>query len=246
MTTDTAEGVSLEDIRRAAQAGAGVVRRTPVLPSATLSERAGVPIVLKAENLQRTGAFKVRGALAKIAALGDDCAAGVAAASAGNHAQAVAYAARSRGVRCDVFMPEEAPLSKVEGAKALGANVHLVGATVAESLEVARLRAEQDELAFVHPFDDPDVIAGQGTLGLELLEQVPDLSRIIMPVGGGGLASGVAIAVKSQRPEVEAIGVQVESCSPVVESLREGRAVSVESALTIADGIAVKHPGELT
>jgi threonine dehydratase len=206
-----------------------VVRQTPVLASATLSRRAGTTVALKAENLQRTGSFKVRGALAKAAALDGDPVNGVVAASAGNHAQAVAYAAQARGLRCDVFMPEGAPLGKAEGATALGANVHLVGATVAESLELARLRAEQDELAFVHPFDDADVIAGQGTLGLELLEQVPDLRRVIVPVGGGGLVSGVAIAVKSVRPEVEVVGVQVQ-----------------EIPYTIADGIAVKHPGTLT
>jgi threonine dehydratase len=222
------------------------VRQTPVLASATLTERAGVTVALKAENLQRTGSFKVRGALAKISALGDECAGGVVTASAGNHAQAVAYAARARGVRCEVFMPEGAALGKVEGARGLGAKVHLVGATVAESLEVARSRADEDGLAFVHPFDDPEVIAGQGTVGLELLAQVPDLSRVIVPVGGGGLASGVAIAVKSQRPEVEVIGVQVESCAPYVKSRQAGRAVGVDSALTIADGIAVKHPGKLT
>ena len=242
MTTE----IAAIDVRRAAEAGAGAVRRTPVLESATLSERAGATVALKAENLQRTGSFKVRGALAKIDALGEDCARGVAAASAGNHAQAVAYAARARGVRCDVFMPEGAPLGKVDGATALGANVHLLGATVTESLEVARLRAEQDELAFIHPYDDPDVIAGQGTLGLEVLEQVPELRRVIVPVGGGGLASGVAIACKSERPDIEVIGVQVETCAPYARSRAAGRPVTVDSALTIADGIAVKRPGKLT
>jgi threonine dehydratase len=234
------------EVRRAAQAGAGTVRRTPVLESATLSERSGATVVLKAENLQRTGSFKVRGALAKIDALGEQCARGVAAASAGNHAQAVAYAARARGVRCEVFMPEGASLSKIEGATALGAKVHLAGATVTEALEVARVRAEQDELAFIHPFDDPDVIAGQGTLGLEVLEQVPDVRRVVVPVGGGGLVSGVAIACKSERPEIEVVGVQVEACAPYAKSRAAGRPVSVDSALTIADGIAVKQPGKLT
>jgi len=238
--------ISAEDLRRAAAAGVGVIRETPVLSSRTLSERSGVTVALKAENLQRTGSFKLRGALAKIAALGDECAAGVVTASAGNHAQALAYAARARGVRCDVYMPEGASIAKVEAATALGANVHLVGATVDESLAAARERATADGLALVHPFDDLDVIAGQGTVGLELLEQVPDIERAIVPVGGGGLASGVAIALKSSRPATEVIGVQVATCAPFPESLRAERPVAVDSALTIADGIAVKRPGALT
>jgi threonine dehydratase len=202
--------------------------------------------MLKAENLQRTGSFKLRGALAKVAALGDLCAAGVVAGSAGNHAQAVAYAARERGLRCEVFMPDSAPIAKVEAASALGAIVHLGGAGVDETFAFAHQRAEEEGLAFVHPFDDPDVIAGQGTLGLELLDDVPDIERVIVPVGGGGLVSGVAIALKSQRPEIEVIGVQVATCAPFPASLQAGKPVAVESALTIADGIAVKRPGGLT
>ncbi len=236
--------VSLEDVRRAATAGAGVIRRTPSLSSRTLSERAGMTVALKAENLQRTGSFKLRGALAKIASLEDLT--GVVTASAGNHAQAVAYAARARGLRCEVFMPEGAALGKLEGARALGASVRLVGATVDESLAAARERAASSDVVFVHPFDDPHVIAGQGSLGLELLEQVPDLARVLVPLGGGGLLSGVAIAVKSERPEVEVIGVQVDSCAPFPKSMRAGVPVAVPSARTIADGIAVKRPGGLT
>jgi threonine dehydratase len=239
--------VSIEDIRRAVAAGAGIVRETPVLSSQTLSARAGAAILLKAENLQRTGSFKIRGALAKLAAMGDACADGVLAASAGNHAQAVAYAARARGVRCQVYMPESAPIAKVEGARALGADVHMVGTTVDDALEAARKHAARDErVAFVHPFEDPDVIAGQGTLGLELLEQVPDLARVVVPVGGGGLISGVAIALKSARPTIGVVGVQVAGCATMRRSLDAGRPVAVQSALTIADGIAVKRPGELT
>jgi threonine dehydratase len=238
--------VSADDVRRAAKAGAGIVRETPVLSSRTLSERAGCTVVLKAENLQRTGSFKLRGALAKLAALGDRCGAGVVTGSAGNHAQALALAAKARGVPCVVFMPESAPIAKVEAAKALGAAVKIVGATVDESLDAARAYAADTRLAFVHPFEDPDVIAGQGTLGLELLAQVPDMSRVIVPVGGGGLISGVAIALKSERSEIEVIGVQAASCAPVRGSLEAGRPVPVPSALTIADGIAVKRPGDLT
>ncbi|MGZ4183748.1 MAG: threonine ammonia-lyase, partial [Solirubrobacteraceae bacterium] len=201
----------MQDIRRAAQAGAGIVRHTPVVSSYTLSERIGATVAFKAENLQRTGSFKLRGALSKLAALGDACARGVVTGSAGNHAQAVAYAARERGLRCEVFMPDTAPIAKVEAASALGAVVHLGGASVDETFAFAHERAEQEGFAFVHPFDDPDVIAGQGGLGLELLVDVPDIARVIVPVGGGGLVSGVAIALKSQRPEIEVIGVQVET-----------------------------------
>jgi threonine dehydratase len=224
-----------------------VIRETPVLSSQTLAERTGTTVALKAENLQRTGSFKLRGALAKIASLSDgECRAGVVAGSAGNHAQAVAYAARARGVHCEVFMPETAPIAKAEAASGLGATVRLVGATVVESLAAAHQRAADGGLAFVHPFDDPEVIAGQGGLGLELLRQVPDLMRVLVPVGGGGLISGVALAVKTARPEVEVIGVQAQTCAPVAASLAAGHPVAVDSALTIADGIAVKRPGELT
>jgi threonine dehydratase len=223
------------------------VRETPVVSSRTLGERTGGTVALKAENLQRTGSFKVRGVMAKLNALGDSCAAGVVTGSAGNHAQAVALAAKARGIPCWVCMPESAPLAKVEAARAHGADIRLGGTTVDDALEAARARAAEDErIAFIHPFEDPDVIAGQGTLGLELFEQVPDLARVIVPVGGGGLVSGTAIALKSQRPSIEVIGVQVASCAPVGASLDAGKPVPVEAALTIADGIAVKRPGELT
>ena len=223
------EAVAAADIAAARQAVAEVARPTPVLPSATLTELLGAPVELKAENLQRTGSFKVRGAANKVQALGDRCAAGVVAASAGNHAMALAHAARTLGVPCTVFMPAEAPLTKIEGARALGAEVVLGGASVDECLEKARHHATECGTAFVHPFDDADVVAGQGTLGLELLEDVPDLAKVVVPIGGGGLASGVAIAVKSARPDVEVVGVEVD-----------------RDSLTIADGIAVKHPGVLT
>jgi threonine dehydratase len=222
--------VTAQDVARARFAGADVVRRTPVLAAETLSERAGSPVVLKAESLQRTGAFKVRGALSKLAALGEACAPGVVCGSAGNHAQGLALAARARGVRCEVFMPAEAPIAKVEACLALGARVELGGASVEACVAAARERAASGGLAFVHPFDDPDVVAGQGTLGLELLEDLPDLATVVVPLGGGGLVSGVAIAVKAARPDVRVVGVRA---SPV-------------DGLTIADGIAVKHPGDLT
>jgi threonine dehydratase len=237
-------GPSADDIRRAY--AEGVIRETPVLTSRTISELAGGTIVLKAENLQRTGSFKLRGALAKIAALGDGCAAGVVTGSAGNHGQALAYAARVRGVPCEVFMPETASIPKVEAAVARGATVHLIGDSVVEALAAARERAEAGGLALVHPFEDPDVIAGQGGIGLELLEQVPDIERVVVPVGGGGLVSGIAIALKSAKPSVEVVGVQVDTCAPFAASLEAGEPVAVQTALTIADGIAVKRPGVLT
>jgi threonine dehydratase len=239
--------VGTADIERAARTGVGIVRETPVLSSRTLSDGAGTTIALKAENLQRTGSFKLRGAFAKIASLsGAATANGVVCGSAGNHAQAVAYAARSLGVSCEVFMPTAAPISKVEAAEALGATVHMVGLSVDESIAAALSRAAEARMAFIHPFDDPVIVAGQGGVGLELLQQVPDMGRVVVPVGGGGLISGVAIAIKSVRPEVEIVGVQVEACAPFPASLQAGEPVAVGSARTIADGIAVKSPGKLT
>jgi threonine dehydratase len=239
-------GPSTEDIKRAAEAGKEVIRETPVLTTRTLSERVGRTVVLKAENLQRTGSFKLRGAVAKIASLGESCRDGVVTGSAGNHGQAVAYAARARGLRCEVYMPETAPVAKAEAAAALGATIRLGGATVDEALTAARERADSGGLAFIHPFDDPEIISGQGTLGLELLEQVPDIVCAVVPVGGGGLISGVAIALKSARPDTRVVGVQVDACAPFPASLAAGEVIEVSSALTIADGIAVKRPGGLT
>lgn len=235
-------------IRRAAAAGAGTVRPTPVLSSRTLGSRVGGTVALKAENLQRTGSFKLRGATAKLAALGEEgCAGGVVAASAGNHAQAVAYAARARGVRCEVYIPDDAPIAKAEAASGLGAEIHHVTGTVDDCVDAALARAaEPGGPAFVHPFDDPVVVAGQGSLGLELLDQVDDLGQVVVPVGGGGLASGIAVAVKSERPEVRVVGVQTLACPSARVSLAAGEPTSVEATLTIADGIAVKRPGEVT
>jgi threonine dehydratase len=242
--SDLPETVAERDVLAARRGVEAVARRTPVLSTRTISERVGGEVVLKAENLQRTGSFKVRGVAAKLEALGAaGCAAGVVTASAGNHAQAVAAAARARGVPAEVYVPTDAPLSKVEAARELGATVHIGGGSVDECLGAARERAGEGGLAFVHPFDDPAVVAGQGSLGLELLEDVPDLAKIVVPVGGGGLCAGIAVAVKAARPEVEVVGVQVAACAPYPESLRAGEPVEASSALTIADGIAVKRPG---
>jgi threonine dehydratase len=239
--------VTADDVAAARAAVEAIARRTPILSSRTISERAGGVVSLKAENLQRTGSFKIRGVSAKLAALGDEgCSRGVVAASAGNHAQSLAAAARARGVPCEVFVPEDAPLAKVEAARGQGATVNIGGGSVDECLAMAHERARGGGLAFVHPFDDPDIVAGQGSLGLELIEDVPDLARVIVPVGGGGLCAGIAIAVKAAKPEVEVIGVQVAACAPYPESLRRGEPVPASSVLTIADGIAVKRPGDLT
>jgi threonine dehydratase len=238
--------VSIEDVRRARESLAGVARRTPVLDSPGLSEQCGGEIVLKAENLQRTSSFKLRGALAKIAALGDAAAGGVVCGSAGNHAQATAAAARARDVGCEVFMPDSAPIAKVDAVESLGATVHLVPGPVEDAVEAARARGRVAGIPFIHPFDDADVIAGQGTLGLELVEEIPELARIVVPVGGGALAAGLALAVRSERPDVDVIGVQAEACAPFPASLRGHAPVTVPAALTIADGIAVAQPGEIT
>jgi threonine dehydratase len=232
---DRTRSVEARDVARARAAVADVVRQTPVLPSLTLSERTGGTVVLKAESLQRTGSFKVRGALSKLAALGEDCVHGVTAGSAGNHAWALAHAARARGVPCEVFMPAQAPLAKAEGCTELGAVVHLGGESVEECVAAARARAEEAGMAFVHPFDDPDVVAGQGTLGLELLEDVPDLAKVVVPVGGGGLAAGVAIAVKSARPEVEVVGVDDVVVVPE-DDVAEAMVLCLEKARLVVEG----------
>ena len=221
-----------------------LARETPVLASGTLTERCGGRVLLKAENLQRTGSFKLRGALNRIAGLQPG--ASVVAGSAGNHAQALAYAASAHALACEVFMPVEAAVAKVAAVQAYGGTVTLVGETVDDCVAAALEQAEQTGAVFVHPFDDPQVIVGQSTLGLELLEQVPDLTTIIVPLGGGGLLSGVAGVVKLARPQTRVIGVQVEACAPYPAALAAGAPVAVTARSTIADGIAVKRPGVLT
>ena len=228
-------------IDRAAKAGRGVVIHTPTTGSAALSDRCGGVIVLKAENLQRTGSFKIRGAMSKLAMLGDKAANGVTAGSAGNHAQALAFAARHAGVPCEIFVPWGAPLSKIEACRAYGATLIEGGDSLDDAVVAARERAMAAGMVFCHPYDDVDIIAGQATLGRELIGDVPGLRRIIVPLGGGGLACGIAIAVKGDDPTVEVIGVQVEACAPYAD--REPPAGPV---VTLADGIAVKRPGDIT
>ena len=206
----------------------------------------GTPVLIKAESLQRSGSFKLRGALAKVAALGARSAAGLVTASAGNHARAVALAAGSQDIGCDVFMPLDAAVSKVAAVERLGARVHLAGDSLEEALELAARCAEKSGAAFVHPFDDLDVIAGQGTLAQELIEEVPDLARVVVPVGGGGLASGVGIALRRARMDVELLGVQARACAPYAAALEHRGPVEAAPGGTIADGIAIKHPGALT
>jgi threonine dehydratase len=239
--------IGLADVEAARRAGAAVVETTPVFRSRALTERHGHEVLLKAENLQRTGSFKIRGAVAKLASLGGAASAGVVVASAGNHAQAVALAARTAGVTCEVFMPREASVGKVAATRAYGAVVHLAGESLEEALALAAARAEEGGLVLVHPFDDRAVIAGQATLGLELVEQIPDLARVVLPLGGGGLAAGVALAVKTLRPEVQVVAVQAAVCAPFPASVAAGHVVPVEGTVaTLADGIAVRRPGSLT
>jgi threonine dehydratase len=242
---EVADRIASGEPARAAEIVHTLARHTPLLSSRSLSERAGGHVVLKAENLQRTGSFKLRGATHKISRL--DAPAGVVAGSAGNHGQSLAYAARAQGIPCEVFMPREAPVAKVAAVLAFGGTVELGGDTVDDCVAAALERAAETGAGFVHPFDDPDVILGQATLGLELLEDVPELETVIVPVGGGGLISGIAGVVKTARPSVRVIGVQVDACAPFPESLARGEPLMcTPNAPTIADGIAVKRPGRLT
>mgnify|MGYP001812220579 CR=1 FL=1 len=233
--------VDLSDIEAAREVVAGVAKHTPVITSLTLSADIGGTVVLKAENLQRTGSFKLRGAINKLAALGADAANGVTTGSAGNHAQALAFAAQHVGVPCRIFVPVGAPITKVQASRNHGAVVTETGADLKAAVAAAEEHAADTGMAFCSPFDDPAVVAGQGTLGLELVDDIDDLSSVIVPLGGGGLIAGTAIAVKSRRPGVRVIGVQAAVCAPYA-----GGTVAEGPVLTLADGIAVKYPGAIT
>src|SRR5436309_5365395 len=233
MATRTAPG--LPEIERARERRDGVARVTPVFPSETLSRLAARPVSLKAENLQRTGSFKVRGAYTKLSSLEpEELAAGVVAASAGNHGQAVAWAARELGAPARVFMPQDSPMAKVDATRNYGAEVELGGHAIEDSIEAALAYVEETGGTFIHPFEDPVIISGQGTIGLEIAEQVDELETVLIPIGGGGLAAGISLALRALRPGLRIVGVQAAGTRPG------------GSGFTIADGIAVKKPGELT
>ena len=233
MATLAAPG--LPEIEQAREGLDGVARVTPVFPSETLSRLAGRPVRLKAENLQRTGSFKIRGAYTKLSSLEpEQRAAGVVAASAGNHGQAVAWAARELGAPARIFMPQDSPMAKVDATRNYGAEVELDGLAFEETLEAAQADVEETGATFVHPYEDPLVISGQGTIGLELAEQVDQLETVVIPIGGGGLASGISLALRAVRPGLRIVGVQAAGTRPG------------GSGYTIADGVAVKEPGELT
>jgi threonine dehydratase len=245
--SSSAPEIGIDSIDRAAAAGRELVRRTPLVAAGELSRRFGAPVSLKAECLQRTGSFKIRGAANAIAALEPEVlAAGVCAASAGNHAQAVTAAAARHGARAELFMPVSAPLAKVAAVRGDGGNVRLVDGGYEEAHAAALAYAEESGTAFIHAFDDPAVVTGQGTLGLEIAEQAPRTSLIVVPLGGGGLAAGVAIAAADRLPGCRVVGVQAEACAPYPRSLQAHRPLGARGGSTICDGIAVKQPGELT
>ena len=239
--------IPLDDIRSAAEALRGVAHRTPLHRSQTFSDWAGCDVFLKHENQQRTGSFNIRGAYTKLQSLSQEQReAGVLAPSAGNHAQAVAFASRLAGVPATVFMPGAASLAKVGATEGYGARVELAGDSVDDAVVAAQAEAARTGATLIHPFDDPAVVTGQGTVGLEILEDLPDVDTVVVPLGGGGLLSGIASAIKSQHPQVRVIGVQAAGCAPYVSSLGKGEIEPVHQTTTIADGIAVKRPGELT
>jgi threonine dehydratase len=245
-TADSLRPVTLDDVRGAQKMLSGVARATAMEGSRHLSQLVGAPVHFKCENLQRTGSFKLRGAYVRIAGLlPEERAAGVVAASAGNHAQGVALASSLLGVRATVFMPMGAPLPKISATREYGAEVRLHGQVVDETLAAAQAYAAETGAVFIHPFDHPDVIAGQGTVGLEILEQCPEVRTIVVGVGGGGLAAGIAVAVKALRPDVRIVGVQAEGSAAYPPSIAAGRPVSIQNPVTMADGIKVGRPGDV-
>ncbi|MQB00473.1 MAG: threonine ammonia-lyase [Actinobacteria bacterium] len=239
--------VTLADIQDARKRLEGVAVATPLDRSRALSDRIGGLAFVKCENLQRTGSFKIRGAYNRISRLTDDeKTAGVVAASAGNHAQGVALAASLLDTRSTVFMPEAAPLPKIEATKRYGGSVVLTGKDVGEAFAAAKAWADDQDAVFVHAFDHPDVIAGQGTIGLEIVEQMDDVGTVVVPVGGGGLISGIAAAIRASYDGARIVGVQAKDAAAFPPSLDKGEPVTLDSMSTIADGIASNFPGELT
>jgi threonine dehydratase len=241
------EQVSVSEVRAAAELLHGVARYTPMESSRPLAQAVGGPVFLKCENLQRTGSFKIRGAYVRIARLSAaEHAAGVVAASAGNHAQGVALAASLVGASAQVYMPVGASIAKLTATRAYGAKVDLVGESLDDALVEARAYAARTGAVLVHPFDHPDVLRGQGTVGLEILEQVPEVATVVVATGGGGLISGVAAVLRELRPDVRIIGVQAEQAAAWPGSLSAGRPVRLRGMSTLADGIAVGEPSALT
>ena len=236
-----------QDVGSAARLIEGRVRETPMVTAGELSRRLGARVLLKAENLQLTGSFKVRGATNRIGRLSEqEVRAGVVAASAGNHAQAVAFAAGQVGARAVLVMPEGAPLAKVAAVRQYGGEVRLVEGSYDEAGETARRIAADEGMTLVHAFDDPVVVAGQGTAGLEIARQAPDVGLVVVPLGGGGLASGIAIALAQRVPSARVVGVQAEACAPYPASIAAHKPLGARSANTICDGIAIKRPGDIT
>jgi threonine dehydratase len=239
--------VTLADVEAARQILTGVSIETPMEESRWLSALVGGPVSLKCENLQRTGSFKARGAYVRISRLSpEERARGVVAASAGNHAQGVALAAQLLGIRATVFMPEGAPIPKEKATRGYGAEVVFEGRYLEDALIAARRFEAETGAVLIHPFDHADIVAGQGTCGLEILEQAPDVETVLVPTGGGGLLAGIAIAVKALRPDVRVVGVQAAGAAAYPDSLRQGRPVALDSMQTMADGIAVGLPGVIT
>ena len=239
--------LSLADIREARERVSGVARHTPLERSRSFSEMSGADLHLKLENFQRTGAFKIRGAMNRIETLSEaEREAGVVTASAGNHAQGVALAASRAGVDATVVMPKFAPVSKVKATRGYGASVRLEGVDYDEAQAYAHRLEREEDRTYVHAFDDPVVMAGQGTLGLEIVDDCPDLDTVVVPIGGGGLISGVSVAIKEQLPDVRVVGVQAEGAASAAKSLEAGEVTEIDSVDTIADGIATRSVGEET
>jgi threonine dehydratase len=238
--------VTLEEIRRAQQALAGNVRPTPLYHSPAISTQVGLPVYLKTENLQRAGSFKIRGAHYKLSSLTpEERARGVVAASAGNHAQGVALAAQALGIQATICMPEGAPITKVTATESYGANVVLHGQNYDDAYQKALELQQLYGYTFIHGFDDPYIVAGQGTIGLEIFADLPEVATVFVPVGGGGLIAGIALALKSLKPDVRMVGVQAAGAPAVYLSHRQGELVYTDTVRTIADGIAIKRPGKL-
>ncbi len=239
--------IKLDDIEKASSRLKNIIRATPLIESEFFSDEYGNSVYIKPENLQKTGAFKIRGAFNKISCLSEETRKkGLIASSAGNHAQGVAYAARHLNANATIVMPRTTPLIKVEATRKLGARVVLEGDLYDEAYSHALKIAESEGLEFIHPFDDLDVIAGQGTIGIEILKELPDADIILVPIGGGGLASGIAVAAKSMRPDIKVIGVEPEGAATLLCAIEKGAVTELEKVQTIADGVAVRRAGNIT